>query len=264
MSDDSSALPISQNDQDRHSDSASKVAARSMSDSHTKKPELPQIKIAMEATPETEFAGEKPIEQSVEKFKATQKSVHNLIEQSEGPLGDIIQEAVISHSSSLPNFDDSSFEKRHKEEQKKWPMSSPLSLAKVNASRDSLKNKNDLVIGNRKIIYLAELSALETFIAKHVAVLKIQPLVQDYFAMPELLDMIKDRKTSFWSRILDSFKPSKKHVAKDGVFGIPIETLVEKFGVDSKHGNGRIKIPHFIDQTISAMKKMSIKFLFNI
>jgi hypothetical protein len=42
------------------------------------------------------------------------------------------------------------------------------------------------------------------------------------------------------------------------VFGVPLETLLDKSGVDSKHGIGlgRIRIPAFIDLSITALKDM--------
>lgn len=43
-----------------------------------------------------------------------------------------------------------------------------------------------------------------------------------------------------------------------GVFGIPLEVLVERNGADSMHGAspGSLRIPSFVDDVISAMKQM--------
>lgn len=43
-----------------------------------------------------------------------------------------------------------------------------------------------------------------------------------------------------------------------GVFGIPLEVLVERNGADSMHGAGAgsLRIPSFVDDVISAMKQM--------
>lgn len=43
-----------------------------------------------------------------------------------------------------------------------------------------------------------------------------------------------------------------------GVFGIPLEVLVERNGADSMHGAGpgSLRVPSFVDDVISAMKQM--------
>lgn len=43
-----------------------------------------------------------------------------------------------------------------------------------------------------------------------------------------------------------------------GVFGVPLEILVEKTGSDSQLGatNTQLRVPEFIDNIISAMKQM--------
>lgn len=45
-----------------------------------------------------------------------------------------------------------------------------------------------------------------------------------------------------------------------GVFGIPLETLVERNSADSMHGAGpgSLRVPSFIDDVISAMKQMDM------
>jgi hypothetical protein len=43
-----------------------------------------------------------------------------------------------------------------------------------------------------------------------------------------------------------------------GVFGVPLEILVEKTGSDSQLGasNTQLRVPEFVDNVISAMKQM--------
>lgn len=43
-----------------------------------------------------------------------------------------------------------------------------------------------------------------------------------------------------------------------GVFGIPLETLIERHGADSMlgAGPGSVRVPMFIDDVITAMKQM--------
>jgi hypothetical protein len=63
---------------------------------------------------------------------------------------------------------------------------------------------------HRRILFMAELSALEYFIVRHVAVVKMQPFVADQYSTSELLDMIRNRKTTFWNKLFSSFKSTKK------------------------------------------------------
>ncbi|KAF9920206.1 hypothetical protein FBU30_009992 [Linnemannia zychae] len=113
---------------------------------------------------------------------------------------------------------------------------------------------------SRKRQYLNELSALELFIVKHLAVLMLAPVVSDYFTPEELLDLIGQRKQTLWGRFVKGLKTDKKKFKVEGTFGVPLELLVERSGVDSAlgAGPGRIRIPSFIDDSISAMRNMDM------
>ncbi|KAG0301669.1 hypothetical protein BGZ98_008142 [Dissophora globulifera] len=108
--------------------------------------------------------------------------------------------------------------------------------------------------------YLSELSALELFIVKHLAVLTLAPIVTDYFTLEELLDLIGQRKQTLWGRFVKGLKTDKKKPKAEGTFGVPLEVLVERNGVDSAlgAGPGRIRIPSFVDDSISAMRNMDM------
>jgi hypothetical protein len=45
-----------------------------------------------------------------------------------------------------------------------------------------------------------------------------------------------------------------------GVFGIPLDFLVEREGADSLHGASRtpLRVPSFIDDVVSAMRQMGM------
>jgi hypothetical protein len=45
-----------------------------------------------------------------------------------------------------------------------------------------------------------------------------------------------------------------------GVFGVPLELLVEREGADSLHGASRtpLRVPSFIDDVVSAMRQMGM------
>ncbi|GAA5978747.1 hypothetical protein JCM11641_006164 [Rhodosporidiobolus odoratus] len=108
---------------------------------------------------------------------------------------------------------------------------------------------------------LSELSALEYFIVKHVAavLLSNEPGLRDVITLEELLDIIDARKNTFWGKLFKGGE-KKKEVKKKGVFGIPLEVLVERNGADSMHGAspGSLRIPSFVDDVISAMKQMDM------
>ncbi|KAI0954059.1 hypothetical protein AcW1_006672 [Taiwanofungus camphoratus] len=110
------------------------------------------------------------------------------------------------------------------------------------------------------IPFIAELSNLELAIVKHCAVLVLQrsPL-RDQFDLDEILELVETKKSSFWNKL---FKPGndKKNVKKKGVFGVPLELLVEREGADSLLGASRtaMRIPSFVDDVVSAMRQMDM------
>ena len=107
--------------------------------------------------------------------------------------------------------------------------------------------------------YFSELSALEYFVVRHIAVLSMEPLLQGEFEMDELLGLIDSRKpNTFWSKFGKAFKNDPKK--KNGVFGVPLEALIERDGAESMHGvgPGRLRVPAFIDDVVSAMRQMDM------
>lgn len=109
--------------------------------------------------------------------------------------------------------------------------------------------------------YFSELSALEYFIVRHVAVLSMQPLLEGYYTLEELLGLIESRKPTFWGKFGKAFKNDKtKGGKKKGVFGVSLDTLVERDGVESTYGvgPGALRVPGLIDDTISAMRQMDM------
>lgn len=109
--------------------------------------------------------------------------------------------------------------------------------------------------------YFSELSALEYFIVRHVAVLSMQPLLEGHFNLEELLELIETRKPTFWGRFGKGFKKEpKKAGKKKGVFGVGLDVLVEKdhaectFGV----GPGTLRVPALLDDAVSAMRGMDM------
>lgn len=107
--------------------------------------------------------------------------------------------------------------------------------------------------------YFSELSAIDYFIVRHIAVLSMEPLVQDYFNLEELLGLIETRKVNFWGRFGRAFKAEpKKTGKKKGVFGVALDILVERDGAESTLGvgPGTLRIPAILDDAVVAMRGM--------
>lgn len=110
--------------------------------------------------------------------------------------------------------------------------------------------------------YFSELSGLEYFIVRHLAVLTMHPMVESEFTMEELLGFIESRKpANFWKNIGKAFKnDGRKNVKKKGVFGVPLEVIIERDGAESTDGvgPGTLRIPAVVDDIISSMKQMDL------
>ncbi|KAL8968932.1 MAG: hypothetical protein Q9197_004609 [Variospora fuerteventurae] len=109
--------------------------------------------------------------------------------------------------------------------------------------------------------YFSELSALEYFIVRHVAVLSMEPLLDGHYTLEDLLGLIETRKPTFWGKFGKAFKNDKpKGGKKKGVFGVGLDALVERDGVESTYGvgPGALRVPGLVDDTISAMRQMDM------
>ena len=110
-------------------------------------------------------------------------------------------------------------------------------------------------------MYFSELSALEYFIVRHVAVLSMEPLLEGHFTLEELLSLIESRKPTIWNIFGRAFnKEGKKVGKKKGVFGVNLDILVEKEGTESSHGvgPGALRVPTLVDDAVSAMRQMDM------
>lgn len=106
--------------------------------------------------------------------------------------------------------------------------------------------------------FFSELSGLEYFIVRHVAVLQMQPLLEPHFNLEDLLTLIESRKQTFWGKIFKNDKP--KGGKKKGVFGVSLDVLVEREGVESTFGvgPGALRVPSLLDEAIAAMRGMDM------
>ncbi|KZV72182.1 RhoGAP-domain-containing protein [Peniophora sp. CONT] len=110
--------------------------------------------------------------------------------------------------------------------------------------------------------FIAELAPLQLAIVKHAAVVILyRSALRDSFELDELLEMVEVRKGGFWGKLFKgSGGGAKGKAKKGGVFGVPLELLVEKEGADSLHGATRetLRVPSFIDDVVSAMRQMDM------
>ncbi|KAK8186341.1 hypothetical protein BC567DRAFT_240267 [Phyllosticta citribraziliensis] len=113
--------------------------------------------------------------------------------------------------------------------------------------------------------YFSELTALEYFIVRHVAVLTMEPLLEGHFNQEELLELIENQKRpTFWNKFGKAFKGAgnekPKGAKKKGVFGKSLEYVVEKDGAESTDcvGPGTLKVPALVQDAVSAMRTMDM------
>lgn len=110
--------------------------------------------------------------------------------------------------------------------------------------------------------YFSELSGLEYFIVRHLAVLTMHPIVEHEFTLEELLGLIESRKPpTFWKTFGKAFqKDGKKNVKKKGVFGVPLDLIIERDGAESTDGvgPGTLRIPAIVDDIVATMKQMDL------
>ncbi|KAL2352310.1 GTPase-activating protein-like protein of the rho/rac family [Cryomyces antarcticus] len=110
--------------------------------------------------------------------------------------------------------------------------------------------------------YFSELTPLEYFVVRHVAVIQLEPLLEGRFNQEELLDLIETKRSTFWGKFGKAFKNDGKKGAgkKKGVFGVSLEQLVERDGAESTDGvgPGALRVPALVQDAVSAMRTMDM------
>lgn len=110
--------------------------------------------------------------------------------------------------------------------------------------------------------FFPELSALESFNVRHLAVLTMHPLVENEFTLDELLGFIEARKpATFWKNLGKAFKNDKsKGNKKKGVFGVPLDVIIERDGAESTDGvgPGALRVPAIVDDIVTSMRQMDL------
>ncbi|QIW96957.1 hypothetical protein AMS68_002475 [Peltaster fructicola] len=129
-------------------------------------------------------------------------------------------------------------------------------------SRESSGNMLDTIGAPRGKKYFSELTALEYFVVRHVAVLNMQSLLEGHFNQEELLDLIETKRPTFWSKVGKAFtaKDKKPKGSKNAIFGVPLEQLLERDYEESTDcvGPGSLRVPSLVQEAVSAMKTMDM------
>lgn len=118
--------------------------------------------------------------------------------------------------------------------------------------------------------YFSELSPLEYFKLKSLAVLQLGLLLDDgQYNQGDLLDLIETKRSNFWGKIgfgKNKNKPKKgptsveKPVSERATFRQPLELLVEKYGAESTDGvgPGTLRVPALLQDAVTAMRNMDM------
>ncbi|ODV89070.1 hypothetical protein CANCADRAFT_58101 [Tortispora caseinolytica NRRL Y-17796] len=109
-----------------------------------------------------------------------------------------------------------------------------------------------------------ELSDLEDFVVRHVAVQLLAATVKGLYTPAELMKLAdfganSKKPANFLEKLLGRSSKNKKK-AGSGVFGAPLSLLTEKYGVESTLGpnSGTYRIPSFVDEIIRAMRHVGM------
>ncbi|WVR09101.1 hypothetical protein IAU60_006163 [Kwoniella sp. DSM 27419] len=106
---------------------------------------------------------------------------------------------------------------------------------------------------------LSALNPLQSVILKHFALLQLQKTgLGHLIELDEVLELLEVRKNQWWNKIFKG--TAKKDQKKKGVFGVPIEILVDRTGSDSSQGasNAQLRVPEIIEDIISTMRQMDM------
>ncbi|QPG75432.1 hypothetical protein FOA43_002786 [Brettanomyces nanus] len=114
----------------------------------------------------------------------------------------------------------------------------------------------------------SELTPIQHDYMRHVAAFSLHKILGDELTLEDCLSFIDIRKNpSFWGKIFGS---SKKNSYNDlhKVFGVPLEAVAVKYGIDSDLGIGpeKLRIPTLVDELINAMhtKDLSAEGVFRL
>ncbi|KAJ3093065.1 hypothetical protein HK102_010970 [Quaeritorhiza haematococci] len=113
-------------------------------------------------------------------------------------------------------------------------------------------------------VYLSELGPLEHLAVRQLAALKMHPLMEKFYTWDELMEFADMRKPSMWSKMVEAMKPVGKKNQKvkvEGTFGVPLEILVERYGIETEMGPGptSTRIPLIMDACVRTLRNMDLR-----
>lgn len=131
---------------------------------------------------------------------------------------------------------------------------------------DSILNAPQPSNSTKRPKYYSELTKDEHFIMRHIAVEALIQISSNRYNKEELLASIQTKKQgTFWDKF--KFGDGKKD-RNMGVFGVDLQDLTKKYGIDSDLGMGpsKLRIPIVIDDVINALrqKDMSVEGIFRL
>jgi hypothetical protein len=119
------------------------------------------------------------------------------------------------------------------------------------ASRSHPRSPRDLV---------ASLSPLEALIVRHFALLAVcKTGIGHLVEIDDVIELLDSRKNQWWNKIFKG--QSKKDQKRKGIFGVPIEYLIDRTGSDSQQGcdpNVQLRVPEFIEAIVSSMRQQDL------
>lgn len=145
----------------------------------------------------------------------------------------------------------------------------------VNGHRRDFSGGQELQMAaeGRPRTYFSELSPLEYFKLKSLAVLQLGLLLDDgQYNQGDLLDLLETKRSNFWSKIgfgkakNDKSKPKKgdtsleKPKSEKATFRQTLELLVDKYGAECTEGvgPGTLKVPALLQDATTAMRNMDM------
>ncbi|OUM60823.1 hypothetical protein PIROE2DRAFT_69689 [Piromyces sp. E2] len=134
--------------------------------------------------------------------------------------------------------------------------------ANLSSTSSSINNSNSTLNAiDNGIRYYSELSAYELITVKHMAINAIKENLDNSVSL-DLSSLIEDRKLKLWEKVFVSFKSNqKKTKPKDGTFNVPLDILVDRYGVNSDLGmsQGTVNIPIFIEKILRTLRTKDLK-----
>lgn len=115
--------------------------------------------------------------------------------------------------------------------------------------------------------YYSELTKDEHFIMRHVAIEALIHISGNKYNKESLLSLIQTKKQpTFWDKF--KFGGGEKREKNTAVFGVDLQDLTKRYGIDSSLGVGpsQLRIPIVVDDVINALrqKDMSVEGIFRL